>query len=80
MKDRKQKKIAMRATVFFVLLFLCVLPYVKRAAAAEGTKEQTVAESDVVVDYNNEIITVRANDSTELYYGFAYAGKHQKSI
>ena len=78
MNNRSQMIKQFGATVFFVLLFLCVLPYVKRAAAAEGTKEQTVAESDVVVDYNNEIITVRANDSTELYYGFASAGKTPK--
>lgn len=65
------------ATILFVLLFLCVSPYV-RGAAAEANGSKAVQESDVVVNYGREIITVRANGNEELYYGFAGAGKQLK--
>ena len=80
MKDRRNSK-TMRATVFFVLLFLFFLPVVKGTAAetenSSGTK--SLQSADIVVDYSDEIITVKANESTELYYGFGTESKPPKS-
>lgn len=80
MKDRMRNEIK-RATVFFVLLFLCFLPGFK-AAAAETEGSVTVKPlqtSDIVVDYSNEILTIKTNDNTELYYGFGASGKPPKA-
>jgi len=81
MKERSSKRTGMRATVFFVLLFLCLLPGFKAGAAEnEGSAAvKTVQISDIVVDYSNEILTVKTNDNTELYYGFGTTGKPPKT-
>lgn len=76
MKRRIADKI--RATVFFVLLFLCCLPVVK-GVAAETETQSGVQAADVVVNYSTEILTVKANENTELYYGFGTAGKPPKA-
>jgi len=80
MNDRIRNRIVMRATLFFVLLFLCFLPGVRAYAAEQesGSTAKVLQESDIVVDYSNEIIAVKANDNTELYYGFGTAGKQPK--
>ncbi len=81
MKDIIYNKISMRATVLFVLLFLCFLPGLRAYAAEQenGSAVTALQESDIVVDYSNEIITVRANEHKELYYGFGTGGKQPKA-
>lgn len=78
MMGRGTKKI-IRAAMFFVLLFLCFLLPVKGYAAEENTAAEEVQTADIVVNYSNEIITVKANGNQELYYGFGTASKPPKS-
>lgn len=81
MKDILQNRITIRATLFFVLLFLCFLPGFRAYAAEQesGSGAAKLQESDIVVDYSNEIITVKAKEQKELYYGFGTGGKQPKS-
>lgn len=81
MKNRMRNKIAMRATLFFVLLFFCFLPGIRANAAEQenGSTAKLLQESDIVVDYSNEIIVVKANSNTELYYGIGTGGKQPKT-
>lgn len=82
MKYKSIKVKQFGATIFFVLLFLCVSPLLQGAAAEDnnGAGVQTLQETDIIVNYSNEIITVRANGNSELYYSFAAAGKQPKEF
>ena len=81
MKEKCAMRKTMGATVFFVLLFLCFLTPIKGNASETETSPEVseVLAADVVVDYSNEIITVKANGNTELYYGFGTSGKQPKT-
>jgi len=70
-----------RATMFLVLLFFCCLPAIRGTAAETENVSVTeaVQTSDIVVDYSEEIIAVRANENNELYYGFGTSAKPPKT-
>lgn len=67
--------------MFFVLLFLYFLPGIRAYAAEteERTAVKTLQETDIVLDYSKEVIAVKANDNSVLYYGFGTTGKPPKT-
>ena len=81
MKGRKGNRKMIRATMFLVLLFFCCLPAIRGTAAETENVSVTeaVQTSDIVVDYSEEIIAVRANENNELYYGFGTSAKPPKT-
>ncbi len=81
MREKSRVKLRIWITTILVLLVLGFLPAVKGFAAETQGQEKTaqlLQKADIVIDYSNELITVRANGQDELYFGFAASGKQVK--
>ena len=83
MQEKSGVKLRIWITTILVFLMLGFLPAVKGFAAETQEQEKTtqlLQKDDIVIDYSNELITVRANGQEELYFGFAASGKQLKEF
>ncbi len=81
MREKSRVKLRIWITMILALFVLGFLPAVKGLAAETQGQEkptQLLQKADIVIDYSNELITVRANGQDELYFGFAASGKQLK--
>lgn len=77
MREKSRLRLRIWIATILALFMAGFLPAVQ-GGAAEGNTTKFLQETDVKVDYSNELITVRANGQDELYYGFAGDGKQLK--
>ena len=83
MQEKSRVKLRIWITTILVFLMLGFLPAVRGFAAETQEQEKTtqlLQKDDIVIDYSNELITVRANGQEELYFGFAASGKQLKEF